>query len=114
MGEGPELSLREGLASGPDPRHPPGRRHPLASILAFGGGRQAGRRSRRVCQSPVGVGASGVAPSPGLYRTQPPGVATWQSCFPAVGWAVFAAALTRWARAAPPPDKQSVLAGDAR
>ena len=35
MGEGPELSLREALASVPDPRSPQGRRHPLAAILAL-------------------------------------------------------------------------------
>ena len=54
MGEGPELSLREGLVSGPDPRPPQGRRHPLAAILPLAVVAMLGGRRRWYASAPGG------------------------------------------------------------
>ena len=70
MGEGPELSLREGLAQAPDPRWPRGQGHPLTAILTLavvvmlGGGRR-----------------SGIGPVPGLTREQTPCIAPLHPAF---------------------------------
>lgn len=86
MGERLELSLREGLASVPDPRHPPGRRHPLAGILALAVCAMLGDGAAGMPSPRGGPGASGVDPSLGLY----PGAAPWRRYlalyFPAAGW----------------------------
>ena len=63
MGEGPELSLREALASAPDPRHPQGRRHPLAAILALAVGAMLGD-GRSLYAKPRGGGIIRNCPKP--------------------------------------------------
>ena len=113
MGERPEFSLREGLASVPDPRHPPGRRHPLAGILALA-----------VCAM-LGDGCSWYAIAQGdqehpeltqawgFAKAQPLGVATGHHIFRRLAGAASAAALIQGARA-DKPTGLSALVGDGK
>ena len=113
MEEGTELSLREGLASGPDPRHPPGRRHPLTAILALAVCAMLGDCRSWYAIAPWGREHPELTQAQGFTRAQTPCVATWHHVFRPLKVAAFAAALTPGARAAA-PDKMSVLAGDVR
>ena len=113
MGEGPELSLREALASVPDPRHPQGRRHPLAAILALAVGAMRGDGRRRYAIAQGGREHPELTQALGFTRAQTPGVATLHHVFRRLAGAAFEDALTPGARAAA-PDKLSVLAGDGK
>ena len=113
MGEGSELSLREALASVPDPRHPQGRRHPLAAILALAVCAMLGD-----CRSWYAIAQWGrdhpeLTQALGFTRAQTPGVATLHHVFRRLDVAAFEDALTRWALAAA-PDQLSVLAVDGK
>ena len=113
MGEGPELSLREALASVPDPRHPQGRRHPLAAILALAVCAMLGD-----CRSLYAIAQWGrerpeLTQALGFTRAQTPCVATLHHVFRRLDVAAFEDALTRWALAAA-PDQLSVLAVDGK
>ena len=113
MGEGPELSLREALASVPDPRHPPGRRQPLAAILALAVGAMRGDDRRWYAIAQGGREHPELTQALGFTRAQTPRVATRHHVFRRLAGAAFAAALTPGARAAP-PEQRSVLAGDGK
>ena len=113
MGEGPELSLREALASVPDPRRPQGRRHPLAAILALAVCAMLGDCRRRYAIAQWGRDHPELPQALGFTRAQTPCVATLHHVFRRLAGAAFEDALTRWALAAA-PDKLSVLAGDGK
>ena len=112
MGERPELSLREGLASEPDPRHPPGRRHPLTGILALAVCAMLGDGRRWYAIAQGDQEHPELTQAWGFTRAQPPGVATWHHTFRRLAGAAFAVDLIQKARAA--ADKRSVLAGDGK
>ena len=113
MGEGPELSLREALASVPDPHHPQGRRHPLAAILALAVGAMRGDGRRWYAIAPWGREHPELTQALGFTRAQTLGVATLHHVSRRLAGAAFEDALTRWALAAA-PDQRSVLAGDGK
>ena len=75
MGEGPELSLREALASGPDPRPPPGRRPPLAAIRALAVGARRGDGRSRYARASWGREHLELPQARGFTRAQTPGAA---------------------------------------
>ena len=113
MEEVPELSLREALASVPDPRSPQGRRHPLAAILALAVCAMLGD-----CRSLYAIAQWGrdhpeLTQALGFTRAQTPCVATLHHVFRRLDVAAFEDALTRWALAAA-PDQLSVLAVDSK
>ena len=113
MGEGPELSLREALASVPDPRHPQGRRHPLAAILALAVCAMLGDGRRWYAIAPWGRDHPELTQALGFTRAQTPCVATLHHVFRRLDVAAFEDALTQGALAAA-PDKLSVLAVDGK
>ena len=113
MGEGPELSLREALASVPDPRHPQGRRHPLAAILALAVCAMLGDGRSLYAIAQWGRDHPELTQALGFTRAQTPCVATLHHVFRRLDVAAFEDALTRWALAAA-PDQLSVLAVDGK
>ena len=113
MGEGPELSLREGLARVPDPRWPRGRRHPLAAILALAVCAMLGGRRRRYAIAQWGRTHLELAQSLGFTREQTPYVATLHHIFRRLDVAAFEEALSQWAAAALPAEG-AVLAVDGK
>ena len=113
MGEGPELSLREALASVPDPRHPQGRRHPLAAILALAVGAMLGDGRSLYAIAPWGRDHPELTQALGFTRAQTPCVATLHHVFRRLDVAAFEDALTQGSLAAA-PDQRSALAGDGK
>ena len=107
------MSLREALASVPDPRHPQGRRHPLAAILALAVCAMRGDGRRRYAIAQGGREHPELTQALGFTRAQTPCVATLHHVFRRLDVAAFEDALTRWALAAA-PDPRSVLAGDGK
>ena len=105
--------MREGLASGPDPRPPQSRRPPLAAILPLAVGARRGDCRSWDASAQGGREYPELPQALGFTRAQPPGIATGHYVFRRLAGAAFAAALIPEARAVA-PDKMSVLAGDAR
>ena len=113
MGEGPELSLREALASGPDPRPPPGRRPPLAAIRALAVGARRGDGRSRYARASWGREHLELPQARGFTRAQTPGVATGHHVFRPLAGAAFAAVLIPGARAVA-PEQRSILTGEGK
>ena len=113
MGEGPELSLREALASVPDPRHPQGRRHPLAAIMALAVGAMLGDGRSLYAIAQGGRDHPELTQALGFTRAQTPCVATLHHVFRRLDVAAFEDALTHGSLASA-PDQLSVLAGDGK
>ena len=111
MGEGPELSLREALASVPDPRHPQGRRHPLAAILALAVGAMLGDGRSLYAIAPWGRDHPELTQALGFTRAQTPCVATWHHVFRRLDVAAFEDALTQGSLAAAPDQRSGLVVG---
>ena len=100
MGEGLELSLREVLGASAGSALLSGPAASFGGQGGFGDMRHSGRRPSPVGHCPMGAGTAGIGSVPGLYPETAPRRRSFASCFPAVGWGAFAAALSRGAMAA--------------